>query len=274
MSVERREFEVRVNTPVEMAGMEEGAGELERAIGKAKALGRDFGRLARQLARAREGMRRFRLEHPGVGERGGEREETEERVEGKEMGGGVEEVAGKGGGRTEMGFGQGSTESSTCAEATVDRRPAEVEEGWEGTTRPRPEAGGIPEGQEASRAGAGTEESPGADWAESDGAGPGAPGWSDREQEAAEGIENRELRIGKSGREKKENSQFQIQDLAAQRALLARREVEEMVREAMAEREMAQPGREKRQEEAGRMAAVETRLRRLEERARMNRDGG
>jgi hypothetical protein len=52
-----------------------------------------------------------------------------------------------------------------------------------------------------------------------------------------------------------------------------RRELEGMVREAMEERALAQPRRENSQEEEGRMAAVESRLQRLEERARMNRDG-
>jgi hypothetical protein len=66
-SVERPEMEVRVETALELAGAEEGAAALERAIGKAKALGRDFGRLEKQLAKAREGVRRFRLAHPGGG---------------------------------------------------------------------------------------------------------------------------------------------------------------------------------------------------------------
>ena len=64
-----------INTERELAGdfgelsrvAEEGAGELEKAIGKAKAMGRNFRRLARQLARARKGMRRFRLAHPQAG---------------------------------------------------------------------------------------------------------------------------------------------------------------------------------------------------------------
>jgi hypothetical protein len=77
MSVERSQFEFRVRTPMELAGAEEAAGELERAAGKARALGRNSLRLERQLARVRRAMRRFRLAHPGAGRRRGETEETE-----------------------------------------------------------------------------------------------------------------------------------------------------------------------------------------------------
>jgi hypothetical protein len=78
MSVEHSQFEFRVRTPMELAGAEEAAGELERAVGKARALGRNSLRLERQLDRVRQGMRHFRLAHPGIGRRRGEGEDERE----------------------------------------------------------------------------------------------------------------------------------------------------------------------------------------------------
>ncbi len=100
MAVERSEFEFEVRTALELEGAEEGAGELARAVGKARALGRDSARLERQLARVRHGLRHFRLAHPELGEEGAENRKEKEVIEGeagKEWGTGSETEAANGG---------------------------------------------------------------------------------------------------------------------------------------------------------------------------------
>jgi hypothetical protein len=269
MSVERSEFEFRVHTPLELAGAEEGAGELERAIGKARALGRNVARLERQLARVRRGMRHFRLAHPGVGEPRAEREEAEER-EG-EMRRMMEETE-----AWKRGFRPRPSQQSHDPGRDPAEEAAGSDEGDEArqkgvTTGPPPETGAI---SEAAQAGATeAQESPEANWPEADGA----------EPPAAEPVE---AGIGEEGGLPPDSAPQSDEAMAeagpataaaaepvtAVWNARAQQAVEEMVREAMSKHDTATSQREVSQEE--RLAAVEARLGRLEERGRMNRDGG
>jgi hypothetical protein len=64
--IARSEFQIQIASPAEHTGAEDGVRELERAIGRAKALGHDHGAMEKQLVKAREGVRRFRERHPEV----------------------------------------------------------------------------------------------------------------------------------------------------------------------------------------------------------------
>ena len=263
MSVKRSEFEVRLHTPLELAGAEEGAGELERAIGKAKALGRDFGRLERQLTRTREGMRRFRLAHPGVGDQDGGREEKKEELKEGEARQETRDLAekkeaGKEGFRPRSAPRGQDGQEDELSQGSVPRPgdPAGGDPAWAGTTGPRPETDALTDGQEGS--GTGTGENSGTDWPEADGGSPPAAGRSDGEEE-----EGKAAGPATAAAEEPVTAVWQPE--------AARQEIEQMVRETMENNASAQARREISREE-DRMAAVETRLRRLEERWRTGRD--
>jgi hypothetical protein len=270
MSVKRSEFEVRLHTPLELAGAEEGAGELERAIGKAKALGRDFGRMERQLARTREGMRRFRLTHAGVvGQEVERQEKMEERQEEearKEMRYLAEKKgAGKQGFRRRSAPQGQEGQEDQLSQASVPRPgdPASGHPAWAGTTSPRPETDTLTDRQEGS--GTGTGENAGTDWPEADSGSPPAAGRSDGEEEEGKAA-------GPVAAEAEEPVTAVWHPEAARREIEQMvREIEQMVRETIKNNATAQARREISQEE-DRLAAVETRLRRLEERWRTGRD--
>jgi len=257
-SVERAEMEVGVETALELAGAEEGAAALERAIGKAKALGRSFDHLEKQLAKAREGMRRFRLAHPDSGgvAQGRQNAECRGQNENEETGqnGGfpptlrpdetrlisavaeVSAVAGASSFAWPSAFAKPTADKTEdrTEDRTTDKADCRLEEGSSrGSTESRPTGS---EGRE----GEGAEES-----------GSKLPHSKGRPAGARD-----EVRMEEGG--------------WRMMAQAARREIEERVREAMEERERGRT--EDSQAEEGRLAAVESRLRRLEERARINRD--
>jgi len=258
--IKRSESEVHVDTPLELAGAEEGAGELERAIGKAKALGRKFGHLQRQLARTREAMRRFHLAHPRAGGHGGEKdapeknEERKEKQERKEMRNlAAHQEAGKGAfhrrsaprgqsehGRMEDELSRGSVPMSPDAAGGND---ASVE-----TTSPRPETDALTDGQEQS--GTGATESQATDWP--------AAEQSDEEQEEGQAA------LPASAAEEQPAA-------AGWNAEAMRGVIEQIAREAVQQGETAQAQRQDSRDES-RMAAVETRLRNLEQRLSTGRD--
>ena len=273
MSVERSQFEYRVHTLMELAGAEEGAGELERAIGKARALGRNSFRLERQLVRVRQGMRHFRLAHRGVGQR---RVETEETEEAREMRQAEEEMeAGK------RGFRRRSAKPSQGAAREDGVEPAEKVDAGEiedngVTTRPRPETGALSEVPQASATEVGREEGrgadcPGADGAEPPGADPGEAEISTESELSPGSAPRGDEAMGEAG-PATEAADEEEEPVTAVWNARTQRAVEEMVRQAMAKRETAPPRREASEEE--RIEAVEMRLQLLEERARTNRDGG
>jgi len=68
--ITRSAFKIHIATAAEYAGAAEGVNELERAIGKAKALGHDYATLESQLAEAKAGLRRFGEAHPRFEENG------------------------------------------------------------------------------------------------------------------------------------------------------------------------------------------------------------
>jgi hypothetical protein len=253
MSVERSEFEVRVSTPLELAGAEEGAAELEKAIGKAKALGRSFGRLERRLAKVREGARRFRAAHPWLAERG-EEEGGHERRPGREEARVESSEAGSGSSISAMREGdRAGTDDSGTAE---DERAG---------TMPPPGTGAAPEGtagQEGAGTAAGTEESSTTDQppSEMDAAAQPAGAWP--------------LEAGAEDGEAGAQAEMSVTGAGVWDAGALGRELEGMVGEALAERGMAEPRREISQEEESRMAALEERLGRLEARASVNRERG
>lgn len=256
---------------MELAGAEEAAGELERAIAKARALGRNPVRLERQLARVRQGMRHFHLAHPGVVRRRAETEETEAE---REMRCAEEETdAGKRGSSR-----RSATPSRGAAMEDGVERAEEVdadEAGDNGVkTRPRPEMGALSEAPQASATEAGTDEGGSADSPEADGAGPLAA-----EPDEAEASEEGELRPSSVPQSDEAMTDAGPATAAAEEepvtaawSASAQRQVEEMVRQAMANRETAPPARDAGGEE--RIEAMELRLQLLEERTRMNRDGG
>jgi len=255
MSVERFEFEVRVTTPSELAGAEEGAAELEKAIGKAKALGRNSGRLERRLAKVREGVRRFRAAHPWLEERGEEEAEDDHerrpgsdqaRIESREAESGCSRHAVKEGD-------QAGTDGSGTEE---DDRAG---------TMPPPGTGAAPEeaaGQEGAATTAGTEGSSTTDEPPPEMDAATLPdGTPTPAAEAEDGSAGAPSETSMPGAE--------ILDASA-----LRRELAGVVRDALEERERAEPRREISQEEESRMAALEERLGRLEARACVDRERG
>jgi hypothetical protein len=261
MSVKRSEFEIRVHTPPEVAGAEQGQ-ELERVIAKARALGRYLGRLERQLARASERIRRLRRAHPVVEksrereEKNEERQEREERQRMREVV--REEEAGKGGSprrsasrvqdgqqRTEDEFDQGEVPTSPD--------PGGGDGGWTGTIGPRAETDDPVGGQGGS--GTGVKESPGTDWPEADDGKLPAAKWSEEEE-------------GNAAEPATAAGEVPVRAVWNPEV---RREIEQMVREALKDGEAARAKREDSQQES-RLAAVETQLRMLQHRLTMNRD--
>ncbi len=263
MSEEGPEFEVRVETALELAGAEEGAAELERAIGKAKAVGRNFGRLAKQLARAREGVRRFRLAHPGGGAGAVETRQnasscaeastlagptvdrTEDRTA-EEKGQGQHEKQGRDY-ELEEGTSHGSTESRpTGAEGGQEGKGTEARQNASSPAGPSTCAGAS-EDRTADENGQGQNENEERDYGLEEGTSHGS---TEPRPAGAGGGDGGDGRMAEAGR----------------------REVEAMVRQAMEERERTRPQRENRPEEEARVAALESRLRWLEERTRIGRD--
>lgn len=248
MSVERSKFEVRVRTPLELAGAEEGAAELEKAIGRAKALGRHYGRLERQLAKVREGARRFRAAHPWLGERGEEEGGEERRPDREEA-------------RVESGEAESGSSLNAAREGVGMDDSGTAEDDRAGTVAP-PGTGAVLEGMagpEGAGTVAGTEESSTTDQAppEMDAAAPpdgAAPPASEAED-------------GNAGTP----SETSVTEAGVGDSYALRRELVGMVLEAMEERERAEPRREASQEEEDRMAAMEERLARLEQRVSLSR---
>lgn len=253
-----------INTERELAGdfgelsraAEEGAGELERAIGKAKAMARNFRRLARQLARARKGMRQFRLAHPQAGSRGNCGLTSASSVEPRIADCGLSHRSDPTdrtdrtdptdlhqGGLTAPGSpGESGRISSSAADPPADRRPAGMAE-----------ESGLESGLSQDSAMSGPDEgnggSPGTVEEGGDG-GEGPPAAEQAPEAAAEPV------------------------TMAWDAAAARRELAGMVREALEARETGRSPGENSAEAEGRLAALEQRLNRLESRANLNRDGG
>lgn len=252
MSVERSESEFRVRTPLELAGAEEGAAELEKAIGRARALGRNSGRLERQLAKVREGVRRFRAAHPWLAERGEEEAE-----------GGPETRPGREEARIESGEAASGCSSKALREGDEagmdDSGTAEDEIAG---TMPPPGTGAVLEGtagQDNAATAAGTEESSTTDEPPPEMDAATLPdGTPPPASEAEDGKAGTPSETSVTGAE--------VLDASA-----LRRELAGMIRDALAERETAGPRREESQEEEGRLAAMEERLARLEVRALLNR---
>jgi hypothetical protein len=271
-SVERPEMEVRVETALELAGAEEGAATLERAIGKAKALGRSFDHLEKQLAKAREGVRRYRLAHPG----GGGVVQGTQNAECRMQNG--NEEAGQNGGfppslrpeetRLISAVVEASAMAGALADEMADRADGALEEG-------------LRAAEEMKNAECKMQNDPSAERSMQNGAASAlnsSVSTSESRPTGAEGGEH-----GKGSEESGSKRPHSTGRAAAARdegrmeeggwrmmAQAARREIEERVREAMEERE---GGRlEHSQAEESRLAAVESRLQRLEERTRINRD--
>ena len=254
-----------------MAGAEEGAVELERAIGKARALGRDSARLERQLARVRQGMRHFRLAHPGLGEEGAEKRESEEVIEGedlKERRPALEaEEANGDAGRGSERQGPGVVKEGEEVRGATGGPVAMEEEG--AGTAPAIDRG---ESQEAVPAGGRevTDEGNGGNAAENDGA--------ERAAAETEGIEKPEEATPGSAPQRETGTTETGPATAAAEPVTAvwmarmERTIEEMVREEMSRGETARAEMERNDEE--RLAELEARVRRVEERARMNREAG
>jgi hypothetical protein len=261
MSLERSEFEFRVHTPLELAGAEKGACELERAIGKARALGRKSAHLERQLARVRRGVRHFRLTHPGVGE------PDEERTEAAKEDGNEPSLA--------------AEDKEIQRRAETRSQDATRREGGEwageddsygmennGVTPPaRPETDALSGEAQANGTCGVTDDS--SNSPEPDSAGPPAaePGVAEIPEEG----ESRPDSAPQSGEAMAETGPGTAAAAAVWNAR-AQREVEEMVQAAMSKRERERPRVNNGGEE--RMAALEMRIRRLEEQGKINRDAG
>jgi hypothetical protein len=253
-----------INTERELVGAEEGAGEMERAIGKAKAMGRNFRRLARQLARARRGMKRFRLaqQQAGGGGNGGlriadcglsDRTDATEATDPASLhnrGLTAPDIPGEGGRISSSAGASAFAGPSTftgltvdrTADQTADRHPAGTGEdgGWEG---------GL--GQDSAMSGP-------------DGGTGGGQGTVGEGEDGGEGPPTAEQATVAAA-----EPVTMAWDAAA-----ARRELAAMVREALEAHETARSREENSAETEGRMAAMEQRLNRLESRANLNREGG
>ncbi|MGA2554938.1 MAG: hypothetical protein ABSG04_01510 [Verrucomicrobiota bacterium] len=252
MSEQRAEHSVDVQTPLELAGAEEGAAELERAIGKAKALGRNPDRLNRQLAKAREGMKRYRLAHPDAGPQARILEMSNRRLE--EGKGACREETEKAARKKEK-----EREGPNGQSPPSARGSETAAAGWVpalGPGAPLPGGGTVVDGGILPGGGNGTNQDSRKEESEPDGAGPG------------EGS-RKDLRMEKAG---------PATPAAAEAAAVcwdARavgRAMEEMERQIMEEQERARAQFELSREQEQRVAAMELRLQKLENRGRLHRE--
>jgi len=254
MSEQRAEHSVDVQTPLELAGAEEGAAELERAIGKAKALGRNPDRLNRQLAKAREGMKRYRLAHPEAGPPARILEMSHRRLEeGKGARGEETEKAARKKEKEREGPNGPSPPSARGSET--------AEAGWVPALGPGATltgGGAMVDGGILPGGGNGTNQDCRKEESEPDGAGPGE-------------ASRKELRMEKAGRATSaaEEAAAGFWDARAFGSAL-----EEMERQIMEEQERARAQLELSREQEQRVAAMELRLQKLENRGRLHRDGG
>jgi len=238
-----------------------GARELERAAGKAKAPGRRLGRLERQLARARKGIRRFgRARGEEEGEDGGWRlEDGGRQTRGRRMeDGGTVAATGTTAGMEEQpsqGSGATSPPLAGCgAESMADT--AGTESGADPPSRNYGAASGV-------------DGADGMEDADSPSLGCGAASGVD----GVDGMEDADSPSTGSGAASPP-LQGGVAGAAGEvwNGARARMEVEQWVAEAMQERERAEEQRDKTPMLESRMAAVERRLETLEGRARVSRE--
>jgi hypothetical protein len=239
----RRNFFHRIGDAVLAFVQRDGVKEGEGVVGEARAPGRRSGRLERQLARARKGIRRLgRARFEGVGD-----DKTSADLNRPPP---IEED-GKGAENRE----EGGTAAATGTAAGLEKAPAPGSDAANGMDPPS-------QGYGAASGVDGVDAVDGVDGV--DGVDPPSQSFRRRQEAVAgqDGAASPALPDSDAARAAGE----------AWNGRSARMEVEQWVAEAMAERERAEQQRDKTPELEGRLAAVETRLQTLEERARVSRE--